>query len=94
MTLGPALMKALLKLDELGETDSWLKFAMVGRYNAMRHLRRRKLIEDLNERSRRAYCEIQHPDGQDPWEAYPIRYRLTELGRAAVAAHKRAEDIP
>ena len=87
-------MKALLRLDELGETDSWLKFALVGRYNAMRHLRRRKLVMDMNEAARKEYCEIMHVDGQDPWEAYPIRYVLTKLGRDSVAAHKQAEDIP
>jgi hypothetical protein len=88
--LGPALTAALLKLDELGESDSWLKFAMVGRYNAMRHLRRRKLIEDLNEQKRNEYVAARDYESESPYDKYPNRYVLSELGRAAVDAIKKS----
>jgi len=85
--LGPALQAALLKLDELGEAESWMKFAMVGRYNAMRHLRRRKLIEDLNEPARKAfYARRDYEASQSP--NFPCRWVLTEQGRREVNAIK------
>lgn len=93
MKLGPAIAAALLKLDELGESDYFAKFAMVGRYNTMRHLRRRKFVVDLNEPARKAfYARRDYEACQSP--NFPPRWVLTEAGRAAVAALKRAEDIP
>ena len=84
--LPPALAEAVLKLDQLGECRHWDEFAMVGKgchYNAMRHLRRRGLIEDAAEPERKEY------EGDlAPWIAVPSRYRLTAAGReAARLAH-------
>lgn len=71
--IGPCLASAVLSLDTLGECEHWDQFAMVGTYNAMRHLKARELIEDLAA-PKRAASEFKI--------VIPRRWRLTTKGKA------------
>jgi hypothetical protein len=88
---------AVLRLDELGEAESWTAFAMIGRYNAFRLLKRRALVEDVNQQTRREALEQladYSADVQGVWARYPTRWRLTDAGRALVAELKRDPRFP
>lgn len=72
--IGPCLAAAVMTLHTLGECKRWDQFAMVGRYNAMRHMKKRGLVEDANAIARAA-------DPDRTYRTHPARWRLTEAGR-------------
>lgn len=87
----PTIRAALLKLDELGHSESWTKFAMVGRYNTFRWLKKYGLVEDANEPPRKKAMQgDDFPDWptERVWDRYPSLWILTMRGRAAVKAIK------
>jgi hypothetical protein len=82
---------ALLKLDELGCSESWSKFAMVGRYNTFRLLKKYQLVEDANEPPRKKAMQgDEFPDypSEPIWDRFPTLWILTTRGHAAVKAIK------
>lgn len=83
--IGPCLRAALMSLYVRGECRDWQDFAIVGRYNAMRHMQRRGWIEDANAAARAA-------DPDCTWKTHPPRWRLTEAGRKAAESVDPARD--
>jgi hypothetical protein len=90
-TYSPTVRAALLKLDELGTSERWDKFAMVGRFNTFRFLKKYGLVEDANEPPRKKAMQgDDFPDypSEPIWERFPTLWILTKRGREAVAAIK------
>lgn len=80
--------EACLRLHDLGGScDRWMTFAVIGRYNTFRHLKRRQLVVDANEPYRKGlgFSEI-------ACQVYRPRWVLTEAGEA-VARRKLAEQL-
>lgn len=79
-TIGPCLAEALKNLDALGESNDFADFAIIGRFNTLRHLLKRGWIVDLNAERRRAY-----KGPKPPVNVFPMRWSLTQKGRRALA---------
>jgi len=88
--IGPCLKEAILRLDEIGPCNRWYDFAMTGkngRYNAMNALKKRRWIEDANERARNCYsASYGYEPPVAPIKKFPRRWQLTDAGKSAVAA--------
>lgn len=94
MEISPYLAAAVLKLDELGETDDWTTFAYAGNsprnYNAMRHLKKRGWIEDVHELPRQNWMRANPHSSTRPIEEFPFCWQLTSSGREVAAMIKRS----
>jgi hypothetical protein len=81
--LPPSLATALRKLAAIEPSTDWADFAVIGKQNVMRHLRRRGLIQDIGEKYKHG----------DPYAGPKLpKFVLTKLGREVLESLPPAEN--